>query len=183
MQDALNQAETAIEDLLRNFPNRLVAGLLQIVVFPLGRRCRAPSDRLDHQLARILQVPSATRTRLGRGQYLMPGENNPAGQLEEALTDVIAAEAIHDRLNKKAQKPLSFTRLDKLAQKGLLEKWLTEEEAAVLTRAEASRLRSINVDEFAADALATQPVKPHEEEEYPQQDENQRQAMRKTEAA
>ena len=186
VQDALNQAETAIEDLLRNFPNRLVAGLLQVVVFPLGRRCRAPSDRLDHQLARILQVPSATRTRLGRGQYLTPGENNPAGQLEEALTDVIAAEAIHDRLNKKAQKPLSFTRLDKLAQKGLVEKWLTEEEAAVLTRAEASRLRSINVDEFEADALATQPVKQQDDplhKDRTEKSQPQAETERKTEAA
>ncbi|MDN8542985.1 acyl-CoA dehydrogenase FadE [Erwinia sp. BC051422] len=186
VQDALNQAETAIEDLLRNFPNRLVAGLLQVVVFPLGRHCRAPSDRLDHQLARILQVPSATRTRLGRGQYLTPGENNPAGQLEEALTDVIAAEAIHDRLNKKAQKPLSFTRLDKLAQKGLVEKWLTEEEAAVLTRAEASRLRSINVDEFEADALATQPVKQQDDplhRDRTEKSQPQAETERKTEAA
>ncbi|RRZ92308.1 acyl-CoA dehydrogenase FadE [Erwinia sp. 198] len=186
VQDALNQAETAIEDLLRNFPNRLVAGLLQVVVFPLGRCCRAPSDRLDHQLARILQVPSATRTRLGRGQYLTPGENNPAGQMEEALTDVMAAEAIHDRLSKKAQKPLSFTRLDKLAQKGLVEKWLTEEEAAVLTRAEASRLRSINVDEFEADALATQPVKQQDNSLHTDRAEKsqpQAETERKTEAA
>jgi len=186
VQDALNQAETAVEDLLRNFPNRAVAGLLQFAIFPLGRHCRAPSDRLDHQLARILQIPSATRTRLGRGQYLTPGENNPAGQLEEALQDVMAAEVIHDRLNKKLKKPLSFTRLDKLAQKGLQEKWLNEEEAAVLTRAEASRLRSINVDEFEADALATQPVKTQKDEAQQTtltQEEEHQEGVRKTEAA
>ncbi|WP_158783424.1 acyl-CoA dehydrogenase FadE [Pantoea sp. BAV 3049] len=159
VQDALNQAEIAIDDLLRNFPNRMVAGVLRLTIFPLGRHCRAPSDRLDHQLARILQIPSATRTRLGRGQYLTPGEHNPAGQLEEALQDVMAAEAIHDRLCKQQKKHLSFTRLDELAKRGLQESWITAEEAAVLTRAEASRLRSINVDEFEADALATQPVR------------------------
>ncbi|MEG0558587.1 MAG: CoA transferase, partial [Comamonas sp.] len=31
------------------------------------------------------QVPSATRSRLGRGQYLTPSEHNPVGLLEEAL--------------------------------------------------------------------------------------------------
>lgn len=159
VQDALNQAETAIDDLLRNFPNRLVAGLVRGIVFPTGRHSHAPSDRLDHQLAHILQVPSATRTRLGRGQYLKPVEHNPAGQLEEALQDVMAAEVIHDRLCKQQKKHLSFTRLDALAAEGLAKGWLTQEEAHILTRAEASRLRSINVDEFAADALATQPVK------------------------
>ncbi|MCU5771536.1 acyl-CoA dehydrogenase FadE [Erwiniaceae bacterium BAC15a-03b] len=159
VQDALNQAELAMDDLLRNFPNRLVAGLLRVVIFPTGRLCRAPSDQLDHQLARILQQPSATRTRLGRGQYLTPGEHNPAGQLEEALQDVIAAEVIHDRLCKQLKKSLSFTRLDKLAARGLQEGWIDQQEAEVLTRAEASRLRSINVDDFAADELATRPVK------------------------
>ncbi|MFS2222239.1 acyl-CoA dehydrogenase FadE [Pantoea sp. B65] len=159
VQDALNQAELAMDDLLRNFPNRLIAGMLRVVIFPTGRHCRAPSDRLDHKLARILQLPSATRTRLGRGQYLTPGAHNPAGQLEEALQDVMAAEAIHDRLCKQLKKSLSFTRLDKLATRGLQEGWIDQQEAEVLTRAEASRLRSINVDDFAADALATQPVK------------------------
>ncbi|KAB8312994.1 acyl-CoA dehydrogenase [Erwinia endophytica] len=159
VQDALHQAEIAIDDLLRNFPNRVVAALLRGVIFPLGRRCRAPSDRLDHQLAQILQIPSATRSRLGRGQYLTPSEHNPAGQLEQALQEVMAAEVIHDRLCKQLKKRLSFTRLDALATRGLQEKWLNEEEAAVLTRAEASRLRSINVDEFTADALATHPLK------------------------
>lgn len=164
VQDALNQAESAIDDLLRNFPNRLVAGIMRTVIFPLGRHCRAPSDRLDHKLARILQVPSATRTRLGRGQYLSPGENNPAGQLEVALADVMAAEVIHDRLCQQQKKSLSFTRLDVLAEEGLAAQWLTEEEAAILIRAEASRLQAINVDEFEPDALATQPVKTTEQQ-------------------
>ena len=160
VQDALNQAENAIDDLLRNFPNAAVAATLRLAIFPAGRHCRAPSDRLDHQLAKLLQVPSATRSRLGRGQYLTPSEHNPAGQLEAALQDVMAAEVIHDRLCKQLKKHLSFTRLDELAQRALQEEWINQQEAEVLIRAEASRLRSINVDEFDADALATQPVKP-----------------------
>lgn len=159
VQDALNQAENAIDDLLRNFPNAAVAATLRLMIFPAGRHCRAPSDRLDHQLAKLLQTPSATRSRLGRGQYLTPSEHNPAGQLEAALQDVMAAEVIHDRLCKQLKKPLSFTRLDELAQRALQEEWITQQEAEVLIRAEVSRLRSINVDEFEPDALATQPVK------------------------
>ncbi|PKH21254.1 acyl-CoA dehydrogenase [Enterobacterales bacterium CwR94] len=164
VQDALHQAETAIDDLLRNFPNRFVAGMLRVVIFPTGGHCNAPSDRLDHQLAKILQVPSATRTRIGRGQYLTPSEHNPMGQLEEALRDVMAAEEIHDRLCKQLKKNLSFTRLDALATRGLKEGWINTEEADILRKAEVSRLRSINVDEFEPDALATQPVKPQQEE-------------------
>lgn len=154
VQDALHQAEVAMDDLLRNFPNRLVAGALRMVIFAGGKHCPAPSDKLDHKLAKLLQLPSATRTRLGRGMYLTPSEHNPAGQLEQALQDVMAAEVIHERICQKQKKHLSFTRLDALAQRALKEGWIDESEAKVLTRAEASRLKAINVDEFAPEALA-----------------------------
>jgi acyl-CoA dehydrogenase len=159
VQDALYQAEQAIDDLLRNFPNAFVAGMLRVVIFPLGRRYDAPSDKLDHKLAKIMQVPSATRSRIGRGQYLTPSEFNPAGLLEEALMDVIAAEPIHLRICKEIGRNLSFTRLDEQAKQWLAEGKINADEAAILTKAEASRLRSINVDEFEPEELATMPVK------------------------
>ncbi|XXN64015.1 acyl-CoA dehydrogenase FadE [Enterobacter ludwigii] len=154
VQDALHQAEVAMDDLLRNFPNRMVAGALRCVIFAGGHHCPAPSDKLDHKLAKLLQLPSATRTRLGRGQYLAPSAHNPAGQLEQALQDVMAAEVIHDRLCQQQKKHLSFTRLDALAQRALKEGWIDQNEAQVLIRAEASRLKAINVDDFAPEALA-----------------------------
>ena len=36
---------------------------------------------------------------------------------------------------------------------------IDKDEAAILVKAEASRLRSINVDDFEPEELATQPVK------------------------
>ncbi|MEX0446495.1 acyl-CoA dehydrogenase FadE [Xenorhabdus sp. SGI246] len=154
VEDTLHQAEQALNDLLRNFPNRMIAGLMRVIIFPLGRSHTAPSDKLDHKLAQILQTPSATRDRIGRGQYLTPSEHNPHGLLEEALHDIIAAEPIHARLSREAGKNLSFTRLDQLAEKALADNKITKEEADILKRAEVSRLRSINVDEFEADAFA-----------------------------
>ncbi|TNV17262.1 acyl-CoA dehydrogenase [Buttiauxella sp. B2] len=159
VQDALYQAEQAIDDLLRNFPNAFVAGMLRVVIFPLGRRYDAPSDKLDHKLAKIMQIPSATRSRIGRGQYLTPSEFNPAGLLEEALMDVMAAEPIHLRICKETGRNLSFTRLDEQAKQWLEEGKINADEAAILIKAEASRLRSINVDEFEPEELATMPVK------------------------
>ncbi|MRT14887.1 acyl-CoA dehydrogenase [Enterobacteriaceae bacterium RIT711] len=159
VQDALYQAEQAMDDLLRNFPNAFVAGMLRVVIFPLGRRYDAPSDKLDHKLAKIIQIPSATRSRIGRGQYLTPSEFNPAGLLEEALMDVMAAEPIHLRICKETGRNLPFTRLDEQAKQWLAEGKINADEAAILTKAEASRLRSINVDEFEPEELATMPVK------------------------
>ncbi|MFS7383349.1 acyl-CoA dehydrogenase FadE [Rahnella inusitata] len=162
VQDCLHQAEVAIDDLLRNFPNRFIAGLMRLVVFPLGGTYAAPSDRLDHELARILQVPSATRSRIGRGQYLTPSEHNPVGLLEQALEDILAAEPVHKRLCDAMGKKLPFTRLDILAQKGLDAGHLSADDARILSRAEESRLRSINVDEFEPHELAAHQLKQEE---------------------
>ncbi|QLK62247.1 acyl-CoA dehydrogenase [Enterobacteriaceae bacterium Kacie_13] len=178
VQDCLHQAEVAIDDLLRNFPNRFIAGVMRLVVFPLGGSHAAPSDRLDHELARILQVPSATRSRIGRGQYLTPSEHNPVGLLEQALEDILAAEPVHKRLCDAMGKKLPFTRLDILAQKGLDAGHLSADDARILSRAEESRLRSINVDEFEPHELAAH--QPKEEKTSVKKDEAK---PRHTEAA
>ncbi len=156
VQDSLHQAEVALNDLLRNFPNRAVAAIMRIALFPLGQVSPAPIDRLDHQVAKLLQTPSATRSRLGRGQYLTASEHNPVGLLEQSLLDVMAAKPIHQRLSKALGKSLPFMRLEQLAEQALAEGDITAEEAQILIRAEASRLRAINVDDFAPEALAAQ---------------------------
>ena len=74
------------------------------MIFPTGRHHLAPSDKLDHKVAKILQVPSATRSRIGRGQYLAPTPHNPVGLLEEALLDVMAADPIHQKICKQLGK-------------------------------------------------------------------------------
>lgn len=159
LQDTLHQAEQAIDALLRNFPNRAAAALLRAVVFPLGRRFAGPSDRLDHTLATLIQTPGDARSRIGRGQYLKASEHNPFGQLEAALADAIAAEPLYEGICKTLDKTYPFTRLDELASLALAKGVISQDDAQVLINAEASRLRTINVDEFDADALATRPVK------------------------
>ncbi len=154
VQDCLHKAEQAIDALLCNFPNRWVARLTRLILLRFGQAHRAPSDKLDHQLAKLLQLPSATRNRLGRGQYLAPTQHNPVGLLEEALLDIIAAESVHKKLCEDKGENLPFTQLNKLAEQALTDGKITTEEASILNKAESSRLRSINVDEFAMHALA-----------------------------
>ena len=82
MQDSLRQTEVAIDEFLANFPNPVVGRLLRVILLPFGRIRRAPSDKLDSQVAQIIQTPSATRSRLGRGQFLAPTEHNAVGKIE-----------------------------------------------------------------------------------------------------
>ena len=43
--------------LLGNFPNRLVALLARIIIFPFGYRYALPNDQFDHKLAKIMMTP------------------------------------------------------------------------------------------------------------------------------
>ncbi|QLQ98340.1 acyl-CoA dehydrogenase FadE [Providencia alcalifaciens] len=166
VEDCLYQSEKAMDDLLKNFPNRFIAGALRIVLFPTGRAMSMPSDRLDHKLAQLIMEPSETRDRIGRGQFLTPVANNPHGLVNQALYDIIAAEPIFERICRLKERKFSFTRLDKLADQMLPENIITQEEADILRKAEASRLRTINVDEFDFDDLGVIPSKkPHTESE------------------
>ncbi|MCT6518377.1 MULTISPECIES: acyl-CoA dehydrogenase FadE [Enterobacterales] len=160
LKECLYQAENAIDELLRNFPSRVIAGTMRAIIFPLGKAQKLPSDKLDSKVAQLIQQPSETRDRIGRGQYLTPSEHNPHGLMEEALLDILAAEPIFDRICRLYEKKFSFTQLDKLAEKALADKRVTQEEADILRKAEQSRLRSINVDEFDFDALAVPVKKP-----------------------
>ena len=64
------------------------------VVFPLGRPYVVPSDKLGHDVARLLIEPSATRDRLTAGIYLSRADDDPLAQIERALAATIAAEPI-----------------------------------------------------------------------------------------
>ncbi|MGL5973912.1 MAG: acyl-CoA dehydrogenase domain-containing protein, partial [Aeromonas sobria] len=119
LQDAMFKAQEAIDELLRNFPNRWIGLALRAVVLPLGRDLNRPSDKLDSQVARLLQTPSETRSRLAKGQYLTREEGNPFGLLEQALDDVLAAEPLFDKVCKADGIKRPFTQLNKVADIGL----------------------------------------------------------------
>ncbi|MGF1693756.1 acyl-CoA dehydrogenase FadE [Photobacterium kagoshimensis] len=158
MQDSLYQTEQALDQFLRNFPNRPVAGLLRIVLFPMGLGRQKPTDKLDHKVARILQTPCESRSRLGRGQFFEAVENNAAGMMEKALKDILAAEPIYDRVCQAAGKKYPFMQLGKLADTGLSLNAINEQEADLLRKAEEGRLRTINVDDFDPQELAAAPL-------------------------
>ncbi|MDH0176696.1 acyl-CoA dehydrogenase FadE [Aeromonas dhakensis] len=148
LQDALFKAQEAIDELLRNFPNRWIGLALRVIVLPLGRDLKRPSDKLDNQVARLLQTPSETRSRLAQGQYLTREEGNPFGLLEQALDDVLSAEPLFEKVCKADGIKRPFMQLDKVAESGLTLGVLNQTEADLLRRAEESRLRTINVDDF-----------------------------------
>ncbi|MGC7891894.1 MULTISPECIES: acyl-CoA dehydrogenase FadE [Vibrio] len=160
LQDSLKQTEVAIDEFLANFPNKAIGKVLRILLMPIGRVRKAPSDKLDSQVAQILQTPSETRSRIGRNQYLAPTAHNAAGKIEQALDIILRAEPLFDKVCSVTNQRRPFLRLDEVAAIGLQQKILTEQEAQLLTEAEAHRLYTINVDDFAPQELAAKPQYP-----------------------
>ncbi|PSJ44878.1 acyl-CoA dehydrogenase [Zobellella endophytica] len=146
-QDGLYRAQVALVELLDNFPARGLGRVLKLLLMPFGAPLKRPSDRLDHQVARLLQTPGLARNSLAGDLYLTPEEGNPLGMLEQALTDILRAEPVFDKATRAVgRRP--FTMLDQLAEEALAVDAISQEEAALLKVAEASRLRTINVDDF-----------------------------------
>lgn len=152
VQDALYRARLAMDGVIANFPNHLLASVLWKIVYPLGRPFQHPSDKLGHKVARLLIEPSATRDRLTSGMYLPQTETDPIGCLEAALIATIAAEAIDAKVrNAQKAKAISGKSQDELVRSALAAGIITPEEQAHLQRTARLRDEVIRVDDFPQD--------------------------------
>ncbi len=155
IEDALYKLQDSLDALLNNFPMGL-GKILRVVIFPFGRPVKRPSDQLDHQVAKIMQTPCASRTRLGKGQFWTASKHNVVGIQEQTFKDILACEPLHYKICKASGKHLPFMWLDKLAAEGRALGILSEEEIELLERAEIGRMKSINVDDFDPEELKAQ---------------------------
>jgi len=150
--DAMFRAQNAIEGILSNYPNRIVAWFLYKVIFPLGRPYVVPSDKLGHEVARLLIAPSGTRDRLTAGIYLPRNENEVVGLLEVALEAAIRAEVVDQKI-RAAQKDgrIKAAPAGELAQAATDAGVISADEHALLRRATQLRNQVIKVDDFPQD--------------------------------
>ena len=161
VQDALFRAGEALHAVLANYPSRLWGALLRVVIFPLGRHFAPPSDKLGHEVARLLIAPSATRDRLSAGIYLPKAESDPLGCLEAALEAAIKAEAVEAKI-RAAQKSgaIAGRGPDELAQAALAAKIIAGEEMGLLKRFAQLRDEVIRVDHFPQDLGRAEAIPP-----------------------
>jgi acyl-CoA dehydrogenase len=153
VEDCLYNIQHAIDELIRNFPNKIMAKTLRIIIFPLGTWLNKPNDEIAHKVAQLLQTPCSARTRLGLGQYLTRDGNNIFGRLEQVLEDIINCEPIYERVCRELKTKLPFYHLDKVAELGLSHNIISKVEAELLSTAEVGRQWVIAVDDFESKAM------------------------------
>ncbi len=154
VEDCLYNCQHAIDELISNFPNKAIAKVLRLIIFPLGTWLSKPTDETAHEVAKILQTPCATRTRLGYGQYLTRDGNNIFGKLEQVLENIIHCESIYDKICIALNEERPFYQLDKLAEIGLSEHIISKAEAELLITTEQGRQWVIAVDDFENSELS-----------------------------
>lgn len=145
---SLAEAETALRDVLQNFPSRAAAMALRLVAAPFGFRPSPPADATGAKIAALMTTPGPARERLVNGIYRSTDAADVTGRLEHALTAVLQAEKTEKRLRKEGRtQPLGVahaTWVKSLTEEGAL----SAEEAAQLTAARAATFAAISVDEF-----------------------------------
>ena len=112
LRTLLYKAQEQMHGFLRNFPNRWVAAVMRLVIFPRGRTYFAASDRLGRKIVEPLMVPSESRDRLSAGIYTTPEPGNPIGLLQEALVAAMNAEPLEKRIRVEGVKTGRITALD-----------------------------------------------------------------------
>jgi acyl-CoA dehydrogenase len=156
MQYAFAQMQEAFEGLFDNLKVPGLTWLLRLVVAPWSRLNTIgdlPSDDLGGTIARAIQEKDGAREWLTEDLYVPEDTDQPLGELEHAFR--LSREAYHvgqtikdavrdGTLPKKRPHQL----LDAAVEQGVI----TEEERALVHRADAAREQYIQVDEFDLEA-------------------------------
>jgi acyl-CoA dehydrogenase len=152
VRDQLYHAQEAIDGILSNFPIKSIATFLRFVIFPLGMSFRPPLDARNHESAKILLEPGATRDRLTAGMFVGKGEADPTAIVEAAFLATLACEPVDEKLRKAVKKgkivPQPGVDLGSLGKEKQI---ISAEELALWQRKEALRKHVIKVDDFPQD--------------------------------
>ncbi len=157
MEESLGESERALDELLSNFPNKVLGCLMRVIVFPFGRRHTGPSDALDAEVAAVIGRAKGDPTleELLAGCYRPQTAEDPVGALQHAYDLLNAShplqKKLHTALKSGQLKPAAGEHaIDAALNAGVLQ----AAEAQTLRDAEAARRKVIDVDDFSKEELA-----------------------------
>ena len=154
VEDLLAKIEQAMHEILLNFPDRCMGIALRVLIFPLGRRLKPPSDRTGGEVARRLMTPGGSRDRLLAGCYRSSDPDDVTGLLNDTLDKVILADPIEHRLSKairsgELEHDSEADDLAVAAESGVL----SPDEAQKVRDARLARRAVIEVDDFSPEEM------------------------------
>jgi acyl-CoA dehydrogenase len=161
-RNLLYRAQEELHVFLRNFPNRILATLMRVLIFPRGLTYSAPSDSLGGTLAHIVMNAGEARSELCTFIYKTEVPGNALGELEAALRLAPTCETIEKRIRVEGVKTGRVTALDVPGQiqQALAAEIISPAEAEALRAYDARIMEIIGVDDFAPHELGAE-AQPH----------------------
>ncbi|MEN8106824.1 MAG: acyl-CoA dehydrogenase [Pseudomonadota bacterium] len=152
--ELLYNMQSRLNEIIDNFPNRIVAGFTRLLTFPTGKVYKRPVDALTHRVTGLILRPGSVRDRLTEGLYIPDDSTQPLAQLEDALKKTVAAEPATRKL-REAMRAGTLPRGDPeaYADDGVAAGVITEQEAAAIKAAITARQLAIQVDDFDPEYL------------------------------
>ncbi len=149
VEQALYDAQTAMDGLLKNLPARPLAWVLRVLTMPVGHNIKPPADKLGTQVAREMMKNGEMLARLTKHMYVPQDAAEPVGVLAPAHAAVLAAEPVEKKLRNMARKGefeamSPFTQLQEALDKGVI----SQEDFDLVTRARKLKREVIMVDDF-----------------------------------
>jgi acyl-CoA dehydrogenase len=95
-QTLLQQIEVQFDQCLRQMPSRFFAFSSRLIIFPLGRHCHKPKDKLEHSLAQAVQLDSGLRDWLAQSIDVSHG---PLADLDRAWQQVMLSQGPQRKLD------------------------------------------------------------------------------------
>ena len=167
LQDALVKAQQGLTGVLDNFPARVLAVLLRMLLLPFGLPHRPPSDELGSEVALALQTPGADRERLLADGHVASDTDDALACAERALA--LLPDVLH--IEKRLKDTPEGASLRRLPQSlSAMQQWLAAAKPANLvscqehnTLLEYARLVDglIQVNDFPADTAQPRHLPAH----------------------
>ena len=149
----LYQIQTALDEILRNFPIKTLGVVVRTLVFPLGSSLRQPNNSLSHRVAALMIKPGEARDRLTQGIFISDDANDITGCLEDALAKSVKAEPIQRHLRADGLVKPDLIDYQQWIDELVAERHITDEQAAILLDSQSATRRVIMVDEFTPEQM------------------------------
>lgn len=153
MEHHLHQIGVAFDGFYQNFPQRIVAGLLRFVTFPLGIHYKAPQDEHSQDISEAMMTPGVARDRHTFLCYWREEADDVLGHMELAFLKMHKLKGLYKKLAKAEKKGTIDADLlgDDLADAAEEAGLVDAEGAAELRECEKLRMAAIGVDSFSFD--------------------------------
>ena len=155
-----HQYQIAMQEILQNYPSKLLAMKMGFIIFPLGSRFDAPRDYQDTALVKIFTTASKTRERLLQGTFDQNLSTNPVGQVNAVFMKSLELAPLYKKIrdaNKSGlvEKALGAQQIELAKQANVI----TDAEAEQLFEFDAQLMEVIHVDHFEpSELIRSQPA-------------------------